>query len=57
MTSERLTDEHRLMAQTTEEFVEAEIMPALPRLEAKDWDLARALLRKCGELGLHVAGL
>ncbi len=27
-------------------------MPALPRLEAKDWELSRALLRKCGELGL-----
>jgi alkylation response protein AidB-like acyl-CoA dehydrogenase len=51
-TPERLSDEHRMMAQTTEEFVAAEIMPALPRLEAKDWDLARALLRKCGELGL-----
>ena len=27
-------------------------MPALPRLEAKDWALSRALMRKCGELGL-----
>ena len=51
-TPERLSDEHRMMAQTTEEFVAAEIMPALPRLEAKDWELSRALLRKCGELGL-----
>ena len=51
-TPEKLSEEHRLMAQTTEEFVEAEIMPALPRLEAKDWALARALIKKCGELGL-----
>src|SRR6187399_490337 len=51
-TPERLSDEHRMMAQTTEEFVAAEIMPALPRLETKDWELSRALLRKCGELGL-----
>ena len=51
-TPEKLSNEHRLMAQTTEEFVAAEIMPALPRLEAKDWELSRALLRKCGELGL-----
>ena len=51
-TPEKLSEEHRLMAQTTEEFVAAEIMPALPRLEAKDWELSRALLRKCGELGL-----
>jgi alkylation response protein AidB-like acyl-CoA dehydrogenase len=51
-TPEKLTDEHRMMAQTTAEFVEAEIMPALPKLEAKDWALSRALIKKCGELGL-----
>ncbi|HZI79430.1 MAG TPA: acyl-CoA dehydrogenase family protein [Vicinamibacterales bacterium] len=51
-TPEKLTEEHRLMAQTTAEFVEAEIVPALPKLEAKDWALSRALLKKCGELGL-----
>jgi alkylation response protein AidB-like acyl-CoA dehydrogenase len=51
-TPEKLSEEHRLMAQTTEEFVEAEIMPALPKLEAKDWAMARALIEKCGELGL-----
>src|SRR5436190_3595821 len=51
-TPEMLSEEHRLMAQTTAEFVEAEIMPALAKLEAKDWALARALIKKCGELGL-----
>ncbi|MBI4265556.1 MAG: acyl-CoA dehydrogenase family protein [Acidobacteria bacterium] len=51
-TPERMTDEHRLMAQTTDEFVEQEVLPNLDRLEAKDWDLARALVRRCGELGL-----
>jgi alkylation response protein AidB-like acyl-CoA dehydrogenase len=51
-TPEKLTDEHRMMAQTTADFVEAEIMPALPKLEAKDWALSRALIKKCGELGL-----
>jgi len=51
-TPEKLTEEHRLMAQTTAEFVEAEIMPALPKLEAKDWALSRALIKKCGEIGL-----
>ena len=49
---EKLSEEHRLMARTTAEFVEAEIMPALPKLEAKDWALSRALIKKCGELGL-----
>ena len=51
-TPERLTDEHRLMAQTTEAFVDNEVLPRLDELEAKDWQLARALIRRCGELGL-----
>src|SRR5829696_1456841 len=51
-TPERLTDEHRMIAQTTEEFVNGELLPALDRLENKDWELARALLRRGGELGL-----
>ncbi len=51
-TPEKLTDEHRLMAQTTDEFVDGEVLPQLDRLEGKDWDLARALIRRCGDIGL-----
>ena len=51
-TPEKLSDEHRLMAQTTDEFVNGEVLPVLDRLEQKDWDLSRALLRRAGELGL-----
>ena len=51
-TPEQLSEEHRLMAQTTEEFIAGEVLPNLERLEAKDWALARTLLRRCGELGL-----
>jgi alkylation response protein AidB-like acyl-CoA dehydrogenase len=51
-TPEMLTEEHRLIAQTTEEFVAHEVLPMLERLEAKDWNAARSLLRRCGELGL-----
>jgi alkylation response protein AidB-like acyl-CoA dehydrogenase len=51
-TPERITDEHRLMAQTTDEFVEKEVLPNLDRLEKKDWALARSLIRRAGELGL-----
>jgi alkylation response protein AidB-like acyl-CoA dehydrogenase len=51
-TPEKLSDEHRLMAQTTAEFINNEVMPSLDRLEAKDWQLARSLVRRCGELGL-----
>jgi alkylation response protein AidB-like acyl-CoA dehydrogenase len=51
-TPERITEDHRLIAQTTDEFATAEVQPALERLEEKDWELARSLLRRCGELGL-----
>ncbi|OFV91699.1 MAG: hypothetical protein A3H95_01875 [Acidobacteria bacterium RIFCSPLOWO2_02_FULL_64_15] len=51
-TPERLTEEHRLIARTTEEFVDNEVVPALDRLEEKDWPLARQLLRRGGEMGL-----
>ena len=51
-TPERLTDEHQLMAQMAQEFVDKELQPATERLEAKDWDLARALIRRAAELGL-----
>jgi alkylation response protein AidB-like acyl-CoA dehydrogenase len=51
-TPEKLSDEHRMMAQTTEEFVDGELLPALDRLESKDWELAKTLLRRAGDLGL-----
>jgi alkylation response protein AidB-like acyl-CoA dehydrogenase len=51
-TPERLSDEHRLIAQTTREFIAGEVLPNLDALERKDWDLSRQLLRRAGELGL-----
>jgi alkylation response protein AidB-like acyl-CoA dehydrogenase len=51
-TPEQLTEEQRLIAQTTDEFIDAEVLPNLPRLENKEWDVARHLLHRCGELGL-----
>src|SRR5687767_14822273 len=51
-TPEMLSDEHRMMAQTTDEFITNEVLPNLDRLEEKDWELARTLIRRCGELGL-----
>jgi alkylation response protein AidB-like acyl-CoA dehydrogenase len=51
-TPERLTEEHRLIGGTADEFVSGEIHPVLDRLEQKDWSLARQLVRRCGELGL-----
>ncbi len=52
LTPERLTDEHRLIAQTAREFVEKEVVPGIERLEKKDWAFARQLLQRAGALGL-----
>jgi len=51
-TPEKVTDEHRLMAQMTDEFVTNEILTQLEELENKNWDLARRLVKRCGDLGL-----
>jgi alkylation response protein AidB-like acyl-CoA dehydrogenase len=51
-TPERLSDEHRMIAQTVNDFVDNEVLPVLDRLEEKDWGLARDLVRRCGDLGL-----
>ncbi len=51
-TPEGLSEEHRLIGRTADEFMTQEVEPAIPRLEEKDWALARRLLRRAGELGL-----
>jgi alkylation response protein AidB-like acyl-CoA dehydrogenase len=51
-TPEKLTDEHKMIAQTAAEFVDNDVLPAVERLEQKDWALNRELLKKCGALGL-----
>jgi alkylation response protein AidB-like acyl-CoA dehydrogenase len=51
-TPERMTNEHRLVAATAAQFSRQEVVPAVDRLEQKDWALARALLKRCGDLGL-----
>jgi alkylation response protein AidB-like acyl-CoA dehydrogenase len=51
-TPEKLTDEHRLIARTTEEFIASEVLPHTERLESKDWEFARQLIKRAAELGL-----
>jgi alkylation response protein AidB-like acyl-CoA dehydrogenase len=51
-TPDQLSDEHRLIGQTVSDFVANEVLPALDRLEQKDWTLARELVRRAGALGL-----
>ena len=51
-TPERFTDEHKLIEQTATEFVTNEVIPALPELDKKNWDVARKLVGRAGALGL-----
>ena len=52
LTPEGLSDDHRLIAQTAAEFLAKELLPALPQMETKDWALARAMVKRSGDLGL-----
>ena len=51
-TREKLSEEHRLIEQTADEFMTNEVLPVLDKLEEKDWALAKTLVKRCGELGL-----
>jgi alkylation response protein AidB-like acyl-CoA dehydrogenase len=52
LTREHLTDEQQMIGQTAEEFIIKAVEPAIDRLEAKDWALARQLIGRAAELGL-----
>ena len=51
-TPEDFTDEHRQIAQTTEEFALKEIVPNIDKIEHKDFSVTRELIKKASELGL-----
>ena len=51
-TPEDFTEQHQLIARTTEEFALKEIVPNIDKMEGKDYTVNRALIRKAGELGL-----
>ncbi len=51
-TPEERNDEQRMIAATAQAFIEHEVVPRRDALEAKDWSVARQLMRQCGELGL-----
>src|SRR5690625_3095417 len=57
ITPEDFTDEHKMIANTTEEFVEAEVVPLIDELENHEFDHSVKLLEKAGELGLLSADI
>jgi alkylation response protein AidB-like acyl-CoA dehydrogenase len=53
-----LTDDQRLIGQTAEEFMQKEVIPAIPELEAhKDNQPMVQALKKAGEIGLLGGGI
>jgi len=56
-TPEDFTEEHRMIAETTRQFIDNEVMPRIDELENKDWKLARELVQKAADLGLISANI
>ena len=52
-TPEDMTDEHRMILQTSRDFVEKELRPNADKIEAKDAKLIKGLMASAGELGLN----
>jgi alkylation response protein AidB-like acyl-CoA dehydrogenase len=51
-TPEDFTDEHRMIAETTEHFVVNELLPHDEKMESLDYGLTVEMIRKSGQLGL-----
>jgi alkylation response protein AidB-like acyl-CoA dehydrogenase len=49
---EDFSEEHTMIRDMTEQFVEDEVVPQQEQIENKNWNATVSLLRRCGELGL-----
>jgi alkylation response protein AidB-like acyl-CoA dehydrogenase len=56
-TPEDTTDQHKLIAQTAQEFIDQEIVPRTQEIEDKKPGVLRELLRKAAEVGLSSTDL
>jgi alkylation response protein AidB-like acyl-CoA dehydrogenase len=54
-TPEDFNEQHQLIGQTTEEFAVNEILPNVEKIEHKEFQVTRDLLKKAGDLGLSGA--
>lgn len=52
VTPEDFTEEHRMIAETTADFIAGEVAPHDEEIEKLNYDLTVKLMRKAGELGL-----
>jgi hypothetical protein len=53
VTPEDMTDEHKMILQTSWDFVEKEILPNTDKIEKRDEEFIRGLMAQAGELGLN----
>ncbi|WP_078414218.1 acyl-CoA dehydrogenase family protein [Priestia abyssalis] len=51
-TPEDYTDEHKMIAKTTEDYIENEVLPQVEHLENHEFDRSVKLLKQAGDLGL-----
>ncbi|MGM9920256.1 MAG: acyl-CoA dehydrogenase family protein, partial [Bhargavaea sp.] len=51
-TPEDFTEEHKMIAKTTEEYVKNEVIPVIDKLENHEFENSVRLLKSAGELGL-----
>ena len=52
-TPEDFTEEHRMIAEMTRQFIDNEVTPHIDQLEQHDWKLAREFVQKAADLGLR----
>ncbi len=51
-TPEEFTEEHDMIAKTTEQFVVNKVVPEIEKIEEHQFDISKRLLQEAGELGL-----
>lgn len=51
-TPEDFTDEHKMIAKTTEDYIEQDVLPHIDEIENHQFEHSVRLLKKAGELGL-----
>jgi len=56
-TPEDFNEEHRMIADTTRQFIDNEVVTRIDELEQHDWKLARELITKAADLGLIGANI
>lgn len=52
ITPEDFTEEHKMIAKTTEDFITKEVLPKVEKIENQEFELSVQLLKQAGELGL-----